>query len=82
MTLLDNFNKTNVDDKVVASFDIELSHLLDGHIKEMSRKFTAKLPPIEMSDIKPPPSTAGGGGKKKKDTPKKPTTANLSKLDL
>ena len=75
MTLLDNFNKTNVEDKVVASFEIQLNELLDGHVKEMSRKFTAKLPPIETPEIKPPPS----GMKKKKDTSKKVTSANLSK---
>lgn len=73
MTLLDGFNKTRVEDHILASFDINLSGLVDGHVREISRKFSAKLPPME-TDLKP----VASAGKKKKD---KKVVNSASKLN-
>lgn len=75
MTLLDGFNKTNVEDNVVASFDIDLSGLVDGHTREVVRKLSAKLPPVVELDIKP----VASAGKKKKDISKKVNSASKKK---
>jgi hypothetical protein len=40
VNFLENYNRISVDDKVIASFRLELHQLLDGSSKELKRKFS------------------------------------------
>lgn len=72
-SILETYNQVNMEEKLVASFKLDLNSMLDGHIRELCKIFSVKLKvdfPLSTAQSAAP-DKKGDDAKKKKET--KPT---------
>ncbi|RNA40413.1 leucine-rich repeat-containing 43 [Brachionus plicatilis] len=82
-SLLDNYNQVNVEEKVLANFDLELQPVLDGLTKIIEKKFQSKQK-FETANLNQPMATSNKNDPKKgkKNEKASKTDKKKSEADL